>query len=63
VKFVVPLVGNKKTYLHTSIVRKMINNRIVNAQQAEAIDHSLNISYSAVTEKFAVWVLADFCIK
>jgi len=41
----------------------MNNIRIVNTQQAEAVDHSLNISYSAVTEKFAVWFLAVFCMK
>jgi hypothetical protein len=41
----------------------MNNIRIVNAKQAEAIDNSLNISLSAVTEKFAVWVLAVCCMK
>jgi len=41
----------------------MNNIRIVDAKQAEAIYHSLNISLSAVTEKFAVWVLAVCCVK
>lgn len=41
----------------------MYNIKIVDSKQVEAIYHSWNISSSALTEKYALGVLAVFCMK